>query len=209
MTGPIPSRWIDVDSRSGVAMAVTSSHEHPTVLVVDDEPKAADVYALWLSGSYRVLTAESADEALDELDDDVDVVLLDRRMPGRSGDDVLRTIRKRGFDCRVAMVTAVDPDFDIVDMGFDTYLTKPVDKDELVETVERLLTLAERDRKSQELFTLARKRAVLEVEKSDRELAVSEEYAALTERLGSVKDDLDRSVNRMDREMFAASFHAV
>jgi DNA-binding response OmpR family regulator len=36
-------------------------------------------------------------------------VLLDRRMPGLSGDNALNRIREREYDCRVAMVTAVDP----------------------------------------------------------------------------------------------------
>ena len=107
------------------------------------------------------------------------------------------------------MVTAVAPDFDIVDRGFDTYLTKPIDEDDLNATVERLLTLAERDRKSRELFALARKRAVLEVEKSERELAASEECAALTERLDVLRADLDRSVDRMDQALFAVSFRAI
>lgn len=189
-------------------MTGTDSHDPPIVLVVEDAPDALELYALWLSERYRVRTAENGDEALDEIDD-VDVVLLNRRIPDRSGDEVLEAIREREFDCRVGMVTAVDPDFDIVDMEFDTYLTKPVDEDDLTEAVERLSTLAERDRKSQELFALARKRAILETEKLDRELAASGEYAALTERLDSLKADLDRSVSRMDRELFAASFHAV
>ncbi len=43
-----------------------------------------------------------------------------------SGDEVLDTIAERGIDPAVVMVTAVDPDFDIVEMPFDEYLTKPV-----------------------------------------------------------------------------------
>lgn len=120
-------------------MTGTDRRERPTVLVVDDEADALDAYAFWLADSYRVLTAESGDEALERIDD-VDVVLLDRRMPDRSDDEVLEAIREQGFDCRVVMVTAVDPDFDIVDLGFGTYLTKPIDEDDLDATGERLLT---------------------------------------------------------------------
>jgi len=59
------------------------------------------------------------------IDETVDVVLLDRMMPGMSGQEVLAAIRERGLDCRVAMVTAVDADFDVIEMGFDEYLGKP------------------------------------------------------------------------------------
>jgi len=117
------------------------SGDGPTILVVDDEENVAGSYALWLEGEYRVETATSGEEALDALDESVAVILLDRRMPGLSGSEVLEELREREFDCRVALVTAVDPDFHIVDPAdFDAYLTKPVDRDDLVGAVESLLT---------------------------------------------------------------------
>ncbi len=86
------------------------SDDLPLVLVVEDEPDLADLYATWLRGEYRVRVAYGGREALEKLDDEVEVVLLDRRMPDLSGDEALKEIRERGFDCRVAMVTAVEPD---------------------------------------------------------------------------------------------------
>lgn len=82
----------------------------PVVLVVDDEEDLANLYSQWLSDDYAVRTAYNGEQALERLDETVDVVLLDRRMPGLSGDDALNRIREREYDCRVAMVTAVDPD---------------------------------------------------------------------------------------------------
>ena len=93
----------------------------PTVLVVEDEPDIAALYSGFLEERYDVTVAETATEAVDRVDAAVDVVLLDRRLPDGSGDDVLEHIRESGYDCRVAMVTAVEPDFDIIDMGFDLY----------------------------------------------------------------------------------------
>jgi DNA-binding response OmpR family regulator len=154
----------------------------PTVLLVDDESDVVDVYALAFTGSeYTVRKAYSGEEALENVAG-ADVVLLDRRMPGLSGRDVLEEIRNRGLDVRVAMVTAVDPDFDIAEMAFDTYLTKPVSDDELRATVDQLCALSEYDEQVRERFTVAKKLAVLEAEKTERELAESDEYAALQER---------------------------
>ena len=85
--------------------------ELPLVLVVEDEPDLADLYATWLKIDYSVRTAYGGEEAVEQLDDEIDVVLLDRRMPGLSGDEVLTKIRERGIDCYVSMVTAVEPDF--------------------------------------------------------------------------------------------------
>lgn len=116
---------------------VRPDEDPATVLLVDDEESVLETYELYLeTEGYDVLTADNGGEALVELDGDVDVLLLDRRMPGMSGDEVLEHVRDWELDCRVAMITAVDPDSDIVEMAFDDYLTKPISKDELLDTVE-------------------------------------------------------------------------
>mgnify|MGYP002760805927 CR=1 FL=1 len=173
------------------------SEEPPIVLVVEDEPDLADLYAAWLGDEYRVRTAYGGQEAIDALSEDIDVILLDRRMPGLSGDEVLETVRERGIDCRVAMVTAVEPDFDIVEMGFDDYLVKPVTKEALRETVEELNRRSQYDAGVQEFFSLASKRAVLESEKGRATLEESEEYEELTERLDELKGSLDEAITGM------------
>lgn len=123
------------------------AEDRPTVLVVEDEEAVVEAYAMWLSDVAEVRTATGGREALELLDDDVDAVLLDRRMPDLTGDETLAEMRERGYDCRVAMVTAVDPDVDVgtVDASFDTYLTKPVTREEIVDAVEKLLERSARD----------------------------------------------------------------
>ncbi|WP_251343414.1 response regulator [Haloplanus halophilus] len=173
----------------------------PTVLLVDDEKDVVDVYALAFSEDYRVLKAYSGEEALGKASD-ADVVLLDRRMPGLSGREVLAEIRDRDIDVRVAMVTAVDPDFDIAEMGFDAYLTKPVGDEELRETVDELLTLSEYDDQVRERFAIAEKLGALEAEKTRSELAESEEYRELTERASELDARASETVSGMDRDTF-------
>lgn len=162
-----------------------------TVLVVDDEERAADTYATALQSEYNVLTAYSGSEALSLIDDHVDVVLLDRRMPEMSGDEVLEEIQNRKLDCRVAMVTAVNPDFDILKLGFDDYVVKPVGKDGLFSVVKRLLKLEEYDEAQQELSALKVKRNVLEIEKPDSELTESEEFEELDDRIETLEAELE------------------
>ncbi|MFD1634176.1 HalX domain-containing protein [Haloplanus ruber] len=173
----------------------------PTVLLVDDEADIVDVYALAFSEDYDVLKAYGGEEALQKVSD-ADVVLLDRRMPGLSGQEVLSTIRERGSEVRVAMVTAVDPDFDIAEMPFDAYLTKPVEEAELRETVDGLLTLADYDEQVRERFAIAEKMAALEAEKSRSELAESEEYQGLSERAAELDARTSETVGEMDPEAF-------
>lgn len=169
-----------------------------TVLVVDDEADVVSMYAAWLEDEYDVLEAQDGESALEHLETgDVDVVLLDRRMPDMRGEEVLEEMMERGCDSMVAVVTAVEPDFDIIDMGFDDYLTKPVSRDEVYETVESLLQREEYGRKTQEQFSLMTKKIALERSKSEAELDESEEYAELVDRLEEVTDETRELLEEM------------
>ncbi len=178
------------------------SEPRPTVVVVEDEPDLADLYAAWLEDEYDVHPAYCGEDALELVDelDDVDVVLLDRRMPDISGDEVLTAMEDREVDARVAMVTAVEPDFDIVAMGFDDYLVKPVAREALEGTVSKLLLRDEYAVGVRELFSLASKKALLEAEKSAAELDGSEEYAELSARIEDRRSRLDETLDELSEQ---------
>jgi DNA-binding response OmpR family regulator len=175
-----------------------SKSDLPVVLIVEDEPDVAETYKLWLQSNYEVRMAKNGDEGLELLDGDVDVVLLDRMMPGLSGDEVLDEIRERDLGCRVAMVTAVEPDFDILEMGFDAYLSKPIRSEQLRDTVENLLDRSEYDSMLQEYYALVEKQATLEATKSSAELAESEEYKELNEQIEEMKGGLDDTLGGIE-----------
>jgi DNA-binding response OmpR family regulator len=99
--------------------------EIPTVLIVDDNRPLADGFARALPDEYETLTAYNAAEARESLHDEVDVVLLDRRLPDTPGDQLLEEIRASDYDCRVAMVSAEEP-HTARDLDYDSYLTKPL-----------------------------------------------------------------------------------
>ncbi|WP_436907387.1 response regulator [Halosimplex marinum] len=179
----------------------------PRVLIVDDEAEVADVYALRLRDEYDTETAYGGEEALEAVDESVDVVLLDRRMPQVSGDEVLSTIRERGLDTRVVMITAVDPDFDIVDMPFDDYLCKPVQKDDLVAAIEQQLTASRYDDRLTEYLEVTSKVALLEAEKTDAELDDSDEVARLRDRAESLRAEMDDALAEFDD--FQAAFNEI
>ncbi|MXR50131.1 response regulator [Halovenus sp. WSH3] len=183
-----------------------SGTEPATVLVVDDEPDVADAYAAQLESEYIVSTAYGGQEALDKIDDAVDVVLLDRRMPGISGDEVLAKIRERDLNIRVAMVTAVDPDFDIIEMPFDDYVIKPVSRDDLFETIDRLLACSEYEEKLRRYYALTAKHATLIANKPESELQESEQFQQLKSEMSAVRDELDEAISEFDDDDFAAAF---
>ena len=185
-----------------------TSDDSACILIVEDEKEIADLYAIWLADAYEVETAYDGEEALSKLDDSVDVVLLDRRMSGIDGDEVLETIRERGLESRVVIVSAVTPDFDVIEMVFDDYLTKPVTEDDLHNAVEQMLTRANYNQLLQGFYQLTSKKTVLESEKSDAELRASEEYDDLLNRITVVRNQLEETTTDFDDEDFKAAFHS-
>lgn len=155
---------------------VANDETDPVVLIVEDDRELAELYADYLSDSYTVRTAYTREEAGELLDFSVDVVLLDRKLPESSGRQILDQIEDEGYDCRIAMVTGVDPDFTVLDLEVDDYLTKPVSRDELRRTVALLINLNTFDKPIREFHSLAAKRAAIESEMSKSELAESDAY---------------------------------
>lgn len=178
---------------------MADSSSQPVVLIVDDEETVADTYALRLQNRYETRTAYGGEAALEEIDGDVDAVLLDRRMPDIHGDDVLDEIRDRGFDCKVIMATAVDPELNILEMDFDDYLCKPIFQEALVDTLEKHLEdIDEGDEQLDEFFGIVSKLSVLEEEKTRAELEESEDYETLKQRAEELGSDLRDSVDDFD-----------
>jgi len=177
----------------------------PQILVVEDEPDLAELYAIYLSDVYEVQTATNGETALELVDDGIDVVLLDRRMPDMTGDEVLDEIRTRGINSQVAMITAVEPDTDILEMPFDDYLVKPVTQEDLHGLVEVLLRRADYDDRSQEFFRLASKKAALE---SAPDVSVGEvdEYKELTQRMEEIRAELDDTLADLSEDDFRDAF---
>lgn len=114
------------------------------VLVVDDDPVVRQLHTAFLEhAGFWVTCVESGDEALTVVDGgDVELVLLDSRMPGMSGLDVLAAVRERGLALPVILVTGasdIDDRVEGLERGADDYITKPVDARELIARTRALL----------------------------------------------------------------------
>jgi DNA-binding response OmpR family regulator len=161
------------------------------VLVVDDEQATADLYTEFLAEDFTVRTVYSGEEALEVLDADVAVVLLDRNMPGLSGDEVLTTIRERDLGCRVVMVTGIEPDISILDLPFDDYLVKPASEEMIRTVVSAMLVRNTCDDAIREVVALCSQMATIESKLSISELAASPEYAAAEARFSDLRAEVD------------------
>lgn len=173
-----------------------TTNDDAKILIVDDEEELAHLYKKFLEPEYDVVTSTGGKEGLGMVDDSIDIVLLDRRMPEMSGDEVLAKLAERGIDIQIAMLTAVEPERDIVDLPFDEYKTKPVTRDELLALVRVLLERATYDKRSQEFFSLAVKKATLEAVNEHG----SEEYEDVVERLNEIREGIDMTLEEVSAE---------
>ena len=173
-------------------MADASEAELPRALLVDDEREVADAYALRLRGLCEIETVYDGESALETVEESsIDVVLLDRHMPGLSGDEVLEELTDRGFEGRVIMVTAIDPGFDVLDMPFDDYLCKPLEREHLRAAVTQQCRVLGYELLG-EYFSLESKRSVIEAELPASEREDSEEYQRLQERSAELAERIGR-----------------
>ena len=109
-----------------------------TVLVVDDEPEMVRLIQDFLNDEYEVITSTSGTDALEMLDSSVELVVLDRRMPGLSGDEVADRIRRGEYSPRIVFLSAIERT-ELATPPHDDYLQKPISRDELIAAIEAVL----------------------------------------------------------------------
>ncbi len=114
------------------------------ILIVDDEPLLRKAFSSILTGAgFTVIETADGREAFSIVErEKPDIVLLDVKMPGIDGIDVLKEIKNRIFDLPVIMITAhgdVSAAVDAMKIGAYDFLLKPVDFDHLLIVIDRAL----------------------------------------------------------------------
>jgi two-component system, response regulator YesN len=119
------------------------------ILLVDDERRLREVVALFLSESYDVKQASTGAEAMAILQrDPVVAVVLDYRLPDRSGLEVLTEIRSARPSVPVVMMTGYGSEAlcaSALRLGVRDYFPKPVNVNDLLEAVRRLVSESSSD----------------------------------------------------------------
>lgn len=120
------------------------AEEQEKILVVDDEPGVRNVLQRVLTqAGYEVATADNGAEALDCVSlGEVNLMLLDIKMPDISGMEVLAKITAEYPDVGVIMVTAVidiQVAVEALKLGAYDYITKPFNRDEVVQKVQKAI----------------------------------------------------------------------
>jgi DNA-binding response OmpR family regulator len=173
------------------------------ILIVEDERKLAQVLSSALEAEhYGVIVAQTGEDGFFRANAEVfDLVVLDLMLPGRSGLEILQTLRQRHIETPVLILTARDGVDDRVlglDLGADDYLVKPF---ALPELLARIRALLRRGRPS-DVFRL--KTADLELDLVTRRAARGERLLELTAREFELLEYLLRHQGHLvSREMLA------
>ena len=120
-----------------------------TILVIDDEPMIVELVKRFLRhGGYNVITASNGSTGITQFEtQNPDLIVLDIAMPEMSGIDVTRRIREIEAERQlprtpIILLTAYARSFFLPagsEAGIDSYLTKPITTDQLLEHVYRFL----------------------------------------------------------------------
>lgn len=117
----------------------------PRILIADDTPQAAELLEAYLGDEYDLCIASDGEQTLQRVAEwKPDLILLDIMMPRISGFEVCKRLRANAAtkDIAILMVTALDQQADIeraVEAGTDDFLSKPINKTELLHRVKSLL----------------------------------------------------------------------
>jgi DNA-binding response OmpR family regulator len=141
-----PEQAVTPETLEEVIPAATEASVPPkpeaTILVVEDDPDIARLVALHLTkAGYEVSTAPSAEDALTYLKDELpDLIILDIELPGMHGDELARRLQADPFtsDIPILVLSVLADQIDSMQFGAFA-LPKPIDQEELLATVARLL----------------------------------------------------------------------
>ncbi|HEY9764232.1 MAG TPA: response regulator [Trichocoleus sp.] len=117
-----------------------------TALIVEDSLTDKEILTLCLKQhGVEVLTASSAEEAFDQVrDHQFDVIILDVILPGRNGFEICRELKKKEASREIPIILCSTKGSEMdkfwgLKQGADAYLAKPINEDELIQTVKQFL----------------------------------------------------------------------
>lgn len=174
------------------------AEQKPEVLIVEDNKPQSKMYKRWLEPAYETRTANTRSEIFDEISDSTEIVLLDRKLPSTSAEELLTS--SDVFDGKqVIMITGIEPGIELIQLDITDYILKPISKEDLHDAVNKAVKAARGTENDRELVALVSKKRVLD--RKPRGIRESGEYKELMERIENLKEDMDALPDPIEKEL--------
>ncbi len=188
------------------------------ILIVDDEMIVRSSLKSWLEeDGYPIDTAASAEDALKMLQDhQYAILLLDIKMPGMDGIELLRRVKQVNPEVEVIMITAyatIESAVEAMKIGAFDYITKPFEPDEVGLIIKKIIThrnlLAENVRLKESLVASVRhgeligeSKAIRDILKTVEDVAPSEAPVLITGESGTGKELVARAIHFQSKRRY-------
>jgi two-component system, NtrC family, response regulator AtoC len=185
------------------------------VLIIDDErDMLTNCTRILRRDGYACVTADTSEQGLELVEAErPDVVLVDLRMPGKSGIDIVKAVKTRHPTIEVVLMTAyatIETAVAAIKQGAFDYLPKPFTADQLQAVIRRIMRqkhlIGETHRLREELASqsyvgtmIGRSEAMLELRESIRRIAATEATVLVTGDSGTGKELVARSLHQLSR----------
>ena len=188
------------------------------ILIVDDEMIVRSSLKSWLEeDGYPIDTAASAEDALKMMQDhQYAILLLDIKMPGMDGIELLRRVKQVNPEVEVVMITAyatIESAVEAMKIGAFDYITKPFEPDEVGLIIKKIIThrnlLAENVRLKESLVASVRhgeligeSKAIRDILKTVEDVAPSEAPVLITGESGTGKELVARAIHFQSKRRY-------
>ncbi len=129
--------------------------ERKSILIIDDEKNIRFTLKKSLEGDYEVVTAVNGEDGIEKFkENEFDLTLLDMKLPGMDGMEVLKQIKDIDKTADIIIITgfgSVDSAVETMKLGAIDYLRKPFTPDEIKEIVEEVIERKEKELKEENL----------------------------------------------------------
>ncbi|MCP3670688.1 MAG: sigma-54-dependent Fis family transcriptional regulator [Gammaproteobacteria bacterium] len=181
------------------------------ILIIDDDVASCRTLQVHLnSQGYEVSIAHSVGDGLQAAQNAPDLIILDIRMPGRSGLEGLPEFKQLLPDCRIIMITAfhdMESTIEAMQNGADDYIHKPIDIEELDNAISKLLInhrqngdlLSASSSNPGTLTMVGRSRGMKEVFKTIGMVAKSPATVLITGESGTGKELVARAIHNSSK----------
>ena len=172
----------------------------PHILLVDDDQSLLKLLAMRLEASgYKVSCAESAESALSMLNDEIDLLLTDLRMEGMDGLALFHQAQARFPQLPVVIITAhgsIPEAVTATQQGVFGFLTKPIDREQLLQTLEDALKGTSRNSGEWRSDIISRSPVMENLLAEAEQIASSNVSVLITGPSGSGKELMARAVHK-------------